>query len=105
MFIPVSVFIYWIPNTQMIVETDVLDYTLAVILLIIIKEKDMHLVVFHSYMFKAAELDYNLHNKKLPIVFEAFYIWYHYLEESELSIDIIIDHKNLKYFLITKILS
>jgi len=86
-------------------ETDVLDYALIVILLIIMKEKKMHLVIFHFYMFKAIELDYNIYDKELLVFFEAFYIWYHYLEESELSIDIIIDYKNLKYFLITKILS
>jgi len=58
----------------MIVETDVLDYTLVTILLIIMKEKEMHLVVFHFYMFKATELDYNIYNKELLVVFEAFYI-------------------------------
>jgi len=41
-------------------ETDVLDYALIVILLIIMKEKKIHLVIFHFYMFKAIELDYNI---------------------------------------------
>jgi len=69
-----------------------------------IKEKNIHLVAFHSHMFKAAELNYNIHDKELLIVFEVLYIWYHYLKELELSLDVIIDHKNLEYFLITKIL-
>jgi len=38
-----------------------------------IKEKNIHLVAFHSHMFKAAELNYNIHNKELFIMFEVIY--------------------------------
>ena len=38
------------------------------------------------------------------MVFKAFYIWHHYLEGLECSIDVITDHKNLEYFLTTKFL-
>jgi len=38
------------------------------------------------------------------MVFKVFYTWSHYLEGSELPIDIIMNHKNLKYFLTIKIL-
>lgn len=55
-------------------------------------------------MFKTVELNCNTHDKELLMVFEAFYIWHHYLKESELSLDVIIDYKNLGYFLTTKIL-
>lgn len=88
----------------MIVKTSALEYILITILLIMIKEKNIHLVAFHSHMFKAAELNYNIHDKELFMVFEALYIGYHYLKELELSSDVIIDYKNLEYFLITKIL-
>ena len=87
----------------MIVETNILEYALAVIFLIMIKEK-VYTVIFYFYLFKAIELNYNMHNKELLMVFEAFHTWHHYLEGSEWSIDIIIDYKNLEYFLITKIL-
>jgi len=36
----------------MIVETDASNYTLAVMLLIIMEEKEVYLVIFHSCMFK-----------------------------------------------------
>ena len=88
----------------MIVETNVPDYTLIAILLIIIEEKKIKLVTFHSYMFKIIELNYDIHNKKLIVVFEAFHIWCHYLKRLELPINIIIDYKNLEYFSTTKIL-
>lgn len=104
-FIFASIIIHQISNTQMIVETNVLDYTLIAILLIIIEEKEINLVTLHSHMFKITELNYDIYNKELLAVFEAFCILYHYLKRSELPIDIIMDHKNLEYFSTTKIVS
>lgn len=75
-------------------KTNALDYALMTILLII-EEKEVHLVIFHSYIFKATKLNYNMYDKKFLAIFEAFHTWHHYLEESELFIDIITDYKNL----------
>jgi len=58
----------------MIVETNALDYTLTAILSIIVEEKEVHLITFHSYMLKATKLNYEIHNKELLTVFKAFYI-------------------------------
>ena len=52
-----------------------------------------------------AELNYNTHNKELLAIFEAFKIWWYYLEGLAYSINIIIDYKNLEYFSTTKILT
>jgi len=73
-FISTSVLIYWIFNTQIIVETDISEYALIAIYLIMIEEKEIHLVTFYFHMFKATELDYDMYNKKLLTVFEVFYI-------------------------------
>ena len=56
-------------------------------------------------MFKTTKLNYNTHSKKLLMVLKAYNIWYYYLKELELSIDVIMDYKYLEYFLTTKILS
>ena len=56
-------------------------------------------------MFSAPELNYDIHNKELLVIFEAFKIWQHYLEGSTSPIDIVMDHKNLEYFSTTKILT
>jgi len=95
---------YWISNTQIIVETNTSEYALIAIYLIMTEEKEIHPVTFYFYTFKATELNYNMYNKELLIVFKVFHIWHHYLEELELFIDIIMDYKNLEYFLTTKIL-
>jgi len=96
---------HWVPDTQLIVETDASDYTLAAILSIMTKNNEIHPVAFHSRTFSAPELNYDVHNKELLAIFEAFKIWRHYLEGSALPIDVVTDHKNLEYFLTTKILT
>jgi len=85
-------------------ETDASDYALATILSIVNKDNEVHPVAFHSHTFTTAELNYNIHNKKLFAIFEAFKIWQHYLEGLAYSIDIVTNHKNLEYFSTTKIL-
>ena len=56
-------------------ETNALDYALAVILSIVNEENKVHLVAFHSCTFTMAELNYNTHDKELLAIFEAFKIW------------------------------
>jgi len=62
-------------------------------------------IAFHSRTFTAPELNYDIHDKKLLAIFEAFKIWRHYLERSASPIDVVMDHKNLEYFSTTKILT
>jgi len=52
-----------------------------------------------------AELNYDIHDKELLVIFEAFKIWWHYLKGLAYSIDIVIDYKNLEYFFTTKVLT
>ena len=86
-------------------ETDASDYALATILSIVNKDNEVHLVTFHSCTFTVVELNYNTHDKELLAIFEAFKIWWYYLEGPAYSINIVIDHKNLEYFSITKVLT
>jgi len=96
---------HWIPDAQLIVETDALDYALATIFSIVNKDNKVYLVAFHSCTFTAVELNYDMHDKELLAIFEAFKIWQHYLEGLAYSIDIVMDHKNLEYFSTTKMLT
>ena len=86
-------------------ETDTSDYALAAILSIVNKDNQVHPVVFHSLTFTVAELNYNTHDKELLAIFEAFKIWWHYLEDLAYPIDVVMDHKNLEYFSTTKVLT
>ena len=86
-------------------ETDVSDYALTAILSIINKDNKVHPVAFHSHTFTTVELNYNTYDKELLAIFEAFKIWWHYLEGLAYPIDIVMDHKNLEYFSTTKMLT
>jgi len=104
-FISAPILTHWIPDAQLIVETDVSDYALAAILFIVNEDNEVHPVAFHSHTFTAAELNYDTHNKELLAIFEAFKIWQHYLEGLAYPINVVMDHKNLEYFSTTKVLT
>jgi len=73
-------------------------------LFIIDENNEVHLVIFHSQTFIFAELNYDTYDKKLLAIFEAFRIWYHYFKNLASLINVVTNHKNLKYFFTTKIL-
>jgi len=74
-FTSAPILTHWILNAQLIVKTDASDYALAAIFLIINEDNKVHLVAFHSHTFTVVELNYNTHDKKLLVIFEAFKIW------------------------------
>jgi len=96
---------HWIPDRPIIVETDASDYALVAILSIQLETGKVHPVAFHSRSFNPTELNYDVHDKELLAIFEAFRIWRHYLDGSALPIDVVTDHKNLEYFATTKVLN
>jgi len=53
------------------VETDASDYALAAILSTQVGT-EVHPIAFHSRTFSAAELNYDMHNKELLAIYEAF---------------------------------
>jgi len=52
----------------------------------------------YSRSFNSTELNYDVHDKELFAIYEAFRIWRHYLDGLSLLIDVVTDHKNLEYF-------
>jgi len=54
------------------VETDASNYALTTVLSITTLNGELHLIAFHSQTFLAPELNYDVHNKELLAIFEAF---------------------------------
>src|SRR3979490_1956027 len=96
---------HWEPDRILVVETDASDYALAAILSTIDSEGEINPVAFHSQTFTGPELNYDMHDKELLAIFEAFKCWGHYLEGSAEPVDIVTDYKNLEYFSTTKVLT
>ena len=103
-FISAPILMYWVLDVQLVMETNASDYALAAILSIMTKDNEIYSIAFHSQMFSALKLNYDIYDKELLVIFEAFKIWRHYLKGSASLIDIVMDHKNLEYFSTTKIL-
>ncbi|KAF7358286.1 hypothetical protein MVEN_00877900 [Mycena venus] len=104
-FTEAPVLSHWIPGRQITVETNASDYAITSILSITGDDGDIHPVAFRSRSLGPSELDYDTHDKELLVIFNAFMQWRHYLEGSTLPIDVVMDHKNLKYFATTKVLT
>ena len=104
-FTSAPVLTHWVPDRPIIIETDASDYALAAILSIELDNGEIHSVAFHSRSFNPTELNYDVHDKELFAIFEAFRIWQHYLDGSARPIDVVTDHKNLEYFSTTKVLN
>jgi len=71
-FISASILMHWVPDAQLVMETDVSDYALVAILSIMTKDNKIHPVAFHSQMFSTLELNYDIHDKELLAIFKAF---------------------------------
>ena len=93
---------HWMPDLPMTVETDTSDHAITAILSVTTPNAEIRLVAFHSRSLHDTEKNYNIHNKELLAIFEAYKIWRHYLEGSGRPIDTVTDHKNLEYFTSTK---
>ena len=66
---------------------------------------ELHPIAFHSQTFSSAELNYDVHDKELLAIYEAFRRWQHYLEGPISPVDVVTNHKNLEYFAIMKLLT
>jgi len=68
-------------------------------------KRHLYLIAFHSRKLTNAELNYKIHNKKLLVIVDSFKQWRVYLKEFRHQIQIYTNHKNLLYFMITKVLN
>jgi len=96
---------YFNPELPIIVETDASDFAIGAVL----SQKDntgiLHPIAYFSRKFIPAELNYEIYDKELLGIVEAFRVWRAYLEGAQYQITVITDHKNLEYFTTTKVLN
>jgi len=52
-FTSTSILMHWVPDTQLVVETNASDYAFAAILSIMTKNNEIHPIAFYSRMFSA----------------------------------------------------
>ena len=68
-------------------------------------KRRLHSITYYNCKLTVAELNYEIHDKKLLVIVDFFKQWRVYLKESRHQIQVYTDHKNLLYFMITKVLN
>src|SRR5882724_1715210 len=92
-FTTAPVLTHWIPDTQFTVKADASNYALATVLSITTLNGKLHPIAFHSWTFSTLELNYNMHDKELLALFEAFKGWQ---QGSALQIYVATNHHNFQ---------
>jgi hypothetical protein len=92
-------------DREIVVETDASDYVSAGILSQYDDEGILHPVAFYSKKHSPAECNYEIYDKELLAIVRAFEEWRPHLEGSSHPIQVLSDHKNLEYFMTTKLLN
>jgi len=93
------------PAKPVIIETDASNFAIGAVLSQRDDENRLHLVAFHSRKFQPAEINYEIHDKELLAVVDAFKHWRHYCKGATHQIQVFSDHQNLEYFTTTKVLN
>ena len=86
-------------------ETDAFDFAFGVVLLQLGDGEKLHPVAFHSRKFSAAEINYKIYDKELLAIMDSFQEWRHLLEGAIHQVILYTDHKNLEYFMSTRVLN
>jgi hypothetical protein len=105
-FTSAPILAHYDPDNPIIVETDGSEYAIAGILSQINQQTGLlHPIAFYSCSMQPEELNYDISNKELLAIHEAFKQWRPYLEGARHTILVLTDHNNLQSFAMTKQLS
>ena len=105
LFISQSVLIMFESEKPITLETNASDEAIETCISQSDDKKRLHSIAYYSRKLTVAELNYEIHDKKLLAIVDSFKQWRVYLKESRHQIQVYTDHKNLLYFTITKVLN
>ncbi len=102
--IKTSILTHFDSKKQIYIKSDWFDFVFAKILSQMRKNDELHFVTFFSKNLASIECNYEIYDKTLLTIVRYFEQWKLELlfTNFDVSVKILIDHKNLKYFMITK---
>ncbi len=102
--IEISILTHFDLNKQIHIESDSFDFVFARVLFQMKKNDELHFVIFFSKNLASIECNYEIYDKELLTIMRCFEQWRSELlfTKSNVFVKILIDHKNLKYFMFTK---
>ncbi len=105
LFISQSVLIMFESEKSITLEMNASDEAIKTCISQSDEKRRLHSIAYYSCKLTVAELNYEIHDKKLLAIVNSFKQWRVYLKESRHQIQVYTDHKNLLYFMITKVLN
>ena len=90
-------------DKDVIVETDASDYVSTGVLSQYGEDGILHPVAFFSTKHSPAKCNYKIYDKELMAIVRAFEHWRAELQSVENPIKVLSDHKNLEYFMTSKL--
>jgi transposase InsO family protein len=90
---------------DVILETDASDYVSAGVMSQYDDEGVLHPVAFFSKKHSITECNYEIYDKELLAIVRCFEEWRPELEGAPSPVKVITDHRNLEYFMTTKLLN
>jgi len=99
------VLVYFDPFAPTKIETDVSKYICSRILSQQCRDQKWRPVAYRSNTMSRAESNYDIHDKELLAIVQAFHEWQRYTRGSPKLVRVLTDHKNLVTFMPTKELS
>jgi hypothetical protein len=102
--IETSILTHFDLKKQIYIKSDSSNFVSAKVLSQMRENDELHFVTFFSKNLASIECSYEIYDKKLLTIMRCFEQWRFELLfiESNVSIKILIDHKNLEYFMFTK---
>ena len=104
-FISAPILIHFDAEKEIIVKTDASGYVSAGIMSQYDNNSVLHPVAYFSKKHSPAECNYEIYDKELIAIIRCFEEWQLELESTPHHIRVLSDHKNLEYFMSTKLLS
>ena len=101
-FITTSVLQHFDWKTLFRMKTDSFKQKMTEILIQFDVNGQWHSIAYYNYKFKDSEINWNTYDQKMYIIILEFKTWRHYLQNSKHFVCMIINYKNLHFFMIIK---
>ena len=105
LFIFQSILIMFESEKSITLEINVLNEAIETCISQSNDKKCLHFIAYYNHKITVAELNFEIHDKKLLAIVDSFKQWKVYLKEFKYQIQVYTDHKNLLYFMIMKVLN
>jgi hypothetical protein len=90
------------PARPYLVEADNSGYATGAVLSQLHEDEKWHPVVYISKGLSPAECNYDIYDKEMLAIIRTLEQWRHYLEGAQHTVDVLMDHKNVEYFMTTQ---